>query len=125
LSVPGRAAVNRIPLEKPQAAKSSGREGTNRRRRAFEGRVMPPDEKADKSKTPKRNIMSQTSSPQPAQVSAPPRRARAAPGSRKEDWIGNQLQQVYEEALREAIPQRMVDLLKALDDGDAKDGEEK
>lgn len=86
---------------------------------------MPPDEKADKSKTPKRNIMSQTSSPQPAQVSAPPRRARAAPGSRKEDWIGNQLQQVYEEALREAIPQRMVDLLKALDDGDAKDGEEK
>ena len=47
------------------------------------------------------------------------------PGSRKEDWIGNQLRRVYSEVAEEAIPQQMMDLLNALDDSDPKDGESK
>lgn len=39
----------------------------------------------------------------------------------KKDWIGNQLKQVYDEALAEDIPDDMMDLLSALDDGDEKD----
>lgn len=35
----------------------------------------------------------------------------------KTDWIGNQLKQVYDEALAEDIPDDMMDLLSALDDG--------
>jgi len=35
----------------------------------------------------------------------------------KKDWIGNQLKQVYDEALAEDIPEDMMDLLSALDDG--------
>lgn len=38
---------------------------------------------------------------------------------RKEDWIGSQLRKVYDEALSEEIPADMMDLLAALDDGDA------
>ncbi|MEE4015060.1 NepR family anti-sigma factor [Roseibium sp. FZY0029] len=33
----------------------------------------------------------------------------------KEDWIGNQLKKVYDEALSEDIPDDMMDLLSALD----------
>ncbi|SDU32435.1 NepR family anti-sigma factor [Stappia sp. ES.058] len=35
----------------------------------------------------------------------------------KEDWIGNQLRKVYDEALCEDIPADMLELLTALDDG--------
>lgn len=38
----------------------------------------------------------------------------------KEDWIGNQLKRVYDEALSENIPDDMLDLLSALDDSAAK-----
>ncbi|MBO6754813.1 MAG: hypothetical protein JJ902_00665 [Roseibium sp.] len=42
----------------------------------------------------------------------------------KKDWIGNQLKQVYDEALAEDIPDDMMDLLSALDDsGDEQDGQ--
>jgi len=47
-------------------------------------------------------------------VLAPPDRTRS-PGSRKEDWIGSQLRRVYDDALGEAIPQSMIDLLAELD----------
>jgi hypothetical protein len=33
----------------------------------------------------------------------------------KERWIGKQLRQVYEVALREPVPDHLVDLLKKLD----------
>jgi hypothetical protein len=68
--------------------------------------------------------MAQTNSPQATEAPAPPRRARP-PGSRKEDWIASQLRRVYDDALQEAIPQRMIDLLNALDEGGAGEGEEK
>lgn len=38
----------------------------------------------------------------------------------KEDWIGNQLKRVYDEALSENIPDDMMDLLSALDDSSNK-----
>ena len=50
---------------------------------------------------------------------------RRSPGARKEDWIASQLQRVYDEALHEAIPQDMIDLLNALDQTDSADGEDK
>lgn len=40
----------------------------------------------------------------------------AAGAKSKEDWIGNQLKKVYDEALSEDIPDDMMDLLSALDD---------
>jgi hypothetical protein len=40
----------------------------------------------------------------------------------KEDWIGNQLKQVYDEALSEDVPDDMLELLSALDDADDSDG---
>ena len=40
----------------------------------------------------------------------------AAGAKFKEDWIGNQLKKVYDEALSEDIPDDMMDLLSALDD---------
>ena len=43
----------------------------------------------------------------------------AAGAKSKEDWIGNQLRKVYDEALSEEIPADMMELLAALDDGDA------
>ena len=39
---------------------------------------------------------------------------------RKQDWIGNQLRQVYDEALREAIPDDMLKLLDRLDESSEK-----
>lgn len=53
-----------------------------------------------------------------------PRRLRS-PGTRKEDWIANQLRRVYSEVADEAIPQQMIDLLNALDDVGPEDGESK
>ena len=41
----------------------------------------------------------------------PPRR-----GMRKQDWIANQLRRVYDEALQEAIPPDMLELLAKLDE---------
>lgn len=44
----------------------------------------------------------------------------------KQDWIGNQLKRVYDEALAEDIPNDMLDLLSALDEktgGEGSDGE--
>jgi hypothetical protein len=41
----------------------------------------------------------------------PPRR-----GMRKQDWIANQLRRVYDEALQEAIPADMLELLAKLDE---------
>lgn len=51
-------------------------------------------------------------------------RGRRTPGTRKEDWIGNQFRRVYDQALNEPIPQQMLDLLSALDESD-KDDEER
>lgn len=45
----------------------------------------------------------------------------AAAARSKEDWIGNQLKKVYDEALAEDIPDDMMELLSALDNGDAED----
>ena len=41
-----------------------------------------------------------------------------APGTRKEDWIAIELRRVYDDAVEEAIPQEMLELLNALDDED-------
>ena len=38
-------------------------------------------------------------------------------GKTKEDWIGNQLKRVYDEALHEQIPDDMLALLNQLDSG--------
>jgi hypothetical protein len=47
----------------------------------------------------------------------PPRPGRAmGAGSRRADWIGDHLKQVYDEALHEAIPAEMLALLGKLDD---------
>jgi hypothetical protein len=40
-----------------------------------------------------------------------------APVARKQDWIGDQLRQVYDEALHDTIPEDMLELLNQLDDG--------
>jgi len=40
-----------------------------------------------------------------------------AAAQKKEDWIGNQLKKVYDEALSEDIPDDMLSLLSALDGG--------
>jgi hypothetical protein len=71
--------------------------------------------------------MSQTSPPPPPAAPGPPG-GRRGPGARKEDWIANQLRRVYDEALNEQIPQKMIDLLNALDEGDEaddRDGDDK
>jgi hypothetical protein len=43
---------------------------------------------------------------------------RRGHGSRKEDWIAQNLRRVYDDALNEDIPQEMLDLLNALDDSE-------
>ena len=73
---------------------------------------MPLEDKPGKSKLRNRGTMSQTSPPE--EYSG---RSRS-PGSRKEDWIANQLRRVYDDALHDAIPQSMIDLLNALDESD-------
>jgi hypothetical protein len=45
----------------------------------------------------------------------PERPGRGRTGARKEDRIANQLRQVYDEALREPIPEDMLKLLDQLD----------
>ncbi len=39
-----------------------------------------------------------------------------APGNRKEDWITLQFRRVYDDAIREAVPPEMLEMLKGLDD---------
>ena len=39
----------------------------------------------------------------------------ASAGSTKEDWIGSQLKRVYDEALKEPVPDDMMALLNQLD----------
>jgi Anti-sigma factor NepR len=68
--------------------------------------------------------MSQNISPPAPEASAPKGRSRV-PGSRKEDWIANQLRRVYDDALQEDIPQRMIDLLNALDRSGSDDGNDR
>jgi hypothetical protein len=46
---------------------------------------------------------------------APYQPGRGTTKPRKQDWIGNQLRRVYDEALREAIPEDMLKLLDRLD----------
>lgn len=77
---------------------------------------MPPEGKARKSKQPDRSAMPTMSSLPNQEVPAVPP-PPTSPGSRKEDWIANQLRRVYDEAVHEGIPQSMLDLLDALDDG--------
>ena len=76
---------------------------------------MPRDPGPRKPKRVELNVMSETGTLPPSPPAARAERARS-PGARKEDWIGDHLRQVYDEALKEAIPQRMLDLLDALDE---------
>ena len=39
----------------------------------------------------------------------------SAPAARKQDWIGNQLRRIYDDALQEEIPPEMMALLEKLD----------
>jgi hypothetical protein len=73
---------------------------------------MPAERRPRKIKRVDQNVMSE---PSLARADAPPERVHA-PGARKEDWIANHLKRVYDEALSDAIPQEMLDLLNALDD---------
>jgi hypothetical protein len=69
-----------------------------------------------KSRTPKpvdQNVKPETSAARPGAMGAEKTRA---PGTRKQDWIAQHLQRVYDDALNDDIPQAMLDLLKALDD---------
>lgn len=62
-----------------------------------------------------KNVMSETTMAPPDAKAFHGQRMKN-PGARKEDWIGHQLQRVYDDALHESIPQDMLDLLNALDD---------
>jgi hypothetical protein len=87
---------------------------------------MSPEGRSRRTKRVDKNNMPDTST-------APPVEARQAPihaqrvrqsGSSKEDWIANQLRKVYDDALEEAIPKDMLDLLNALDEDDDSSEEE-
>lgn len=41
-----------------------------------------------------------------------------APGSRKEDWITLQFRRVYDDAIQEAVPPEMLEMLRGLDELD-------
>lgn len=85
---------------------------------------MTPVDKPRKAERSERESMSEMETPtheSPAVGASDGKRQRAAavgrgPGSRKEDWIANQLRRVYDGAAEEAIPSQMLDLLKALDE---------
>jgi hypothetical protein len=76
---------------------------------------MPPEGKSRKTERVDQKVMQDTSTPRPE---APGVARSRSPGARKEDWIASQLRRVYDDALHEAIPKEMMDLLNALDDGD-------
>jgi hypothetical protein len=82
---------------------------------------MPPEGKPRKTKRVDQNVMSETSTVRPDGLQAASR--RRSPGTRKEDWIANQLRRVYDDALNEDIPKKMLDLLKALEDSEPEGGE--
>jgi hypothetical protein len=81
---------------------------------------MPPKGKPSKAPEVEQKAMSNSRTAQP-EAASPVGRGRS-PGARKEDWIANQLRRVYDDALSEAIPQDMLDLLNALDEGEAESG---
>jgi hypothetical protein len=82
---------------------------------------MPPEGKSRKTKRVDQNVMSETSTVRP---DAPRTASRVrSPGTRKEDWIASQLRRVYDDALNEEIPQEMLDLLSALDEGEPEGGD--
>jgi hypothetical protein len=74
---------------------------------------MPRESRPRKTKRVDMTVMPETADPS---TDRPPHVRR--PGTRKEDWIASHLRQVYDDALSDAIPQQMLDLLQALDDGD-------
>ena len=89
---------------------------------------MPPEARPSKTQTVDRKRMSDatTDHGSGAPDLAPGTgsgRIRAA-GTRKEDWIAIGLRRVYAGAVDEAIPQRMLDLLNALDDDEPQEGNE-
>jgi hypothetical protein len=47
---------------------------------------------------------------------------RTRKGSRKQDWIANQLRRVYDEAVQEDIPAEMMALLARLDEPEKEGG---
>jgi hypothetical protein len=71
------------------------------------------------------NIMTEASLALGDSAAPPADRARGL-SPQKEDWIASQLKRVYDDALNEPIPQEMLDLLNALDEGvnDGSDGGE-
>jgi hypothetical protein len=75
---------------------------------------MSPEEEQRKTERVDQNVMSDTR-PAPRAARTTVERGRA-PGSRKEDWIAHQLKRVYDDALDEAIPREMLDLLNQLDE---------
>jgi hypothetical protein len=79
---------------------------------------MPPDGSVRKKKQRKRSAMSEPAPPNDSPSGQGPPGPPPRPGARKEDWIANQLRRVYDDALHEPIPQRMIDLLNALDADD-------
>lgn len=81
---------------------------------------MPPEGKARKSKQTARSAMSSMRFVPNQEANALPVPPKT-PGSRKEDWIANQLRRVYDEAVTDTIPQSMIDLLNALDGDEADD----
>lgn len=83
---------------------------------------MSPETRSRKAKRVNQNVKSETSAAR-AVAGGPASRARS-PGTRKEDWIANQLRHVYDDALHEDIPNEMLDLLRALDDPDPNPDEE-
>ncbi len=88
---------------------------------------MPPDGRPRETKVVDPNVMSEIGMSGGGDRRDPPKggggRSRA-PGTRKEDWIANQFRRVYDDALTEAIPDGMLDLLKALDDNEDDPGED-
>ena len=46
---------------------------------------------------------------------SPPSAAARKAGAGKEDWIGAHLRKVYDEALREPVPNRFLSLLKEIE----------
>jgi hypothetical protein len=81
---------------------------------------MPSEAMVRKGNRVDKDIMSEASLARGDSAAPPKERARGR-GPQKEDWIASQLKRVYDDALNEPIPQDMLDLLNALDEG-AKSG---
>lgn len=77
---------------------------------------MPPDAKARKTKPQGTSSMSHVPPQDEFQL---PKRPRKRAATQKEDWIASNLRHAYDDTLEDKIPQSMMDLLNALDDGSA------